>query len=122
MTINGPAIILFAFYVVTAEKQGVPPEQLDHLAPLRVATQRLLGKHQLPVHHDLEYPAGGRDQLDLRLGKRLLDLGRQTGGPRLIVSDDAVLDGDLHARPLLAGGNARIVAVPGGDAKGARRL
>jgi methylmalonyl-CoA mutase, N-terminal domain len=28
MTINGPAIILFAFYVVTAEKQGVSPDQL----------------------------------------------------------------------------------------------
>jgi len=28
MTINGPAIILFAFYVVAAEKQGVKPELL----------------------------------------------------------------------------------------------
>jgi methylmalonyl-CoA mutase, N-terminal domain len=28
MTINGPAIILFAFYVVTAEKQGLSPAQL----------------------------------------------------------------------------------------------
>ncbi|MCC6381784.1 MAG: methylmalonyl-CoA mutase, partial [Dehalococcoidia bacterium] len=28
MTINGPAIILFAFYVVAAEKQGVPAERL----------------------------------------------------------------------------------------------
>jgi methylmalonyl-CoA mutase, N-terminal domain len=28
MTINGPAIILFCFYVVAAEKQGVSPEQL----------------------------------------------------------------------------------------------
>ncbi|MFC1791582.1 methylmalonyl-CoA mutase family protein [Gemmatimonadota bacterium] len=28
MTINGPAIILFAFYVAAAEKQGVAPEQL----------------------------------------------------------------------------------------------
>ncbi len=28
MTINGPAIIMFCFYVVAAEKQGVPPEQL----------------------------------------------------------------------------------------------
>jgi methylmalonyl-CoA mutase, N-terminal domain len=28
MTINGPAIILFAFYVVAAEKQGVAPENL----------------------------------------------------------------------------------------------
>ncbi len=28
MTINGPAIILFAFYVVAAEKQGVPPDAL----------------------------------------------------------------------------------------------
>jgi methylmalonyl-CoA mutase N-terminal domain/subunit len=28
MTINGPAVILFCFYVAAAEKQGVPPEQL----------------------------------------------------------------------------------------------
>jgi methylmalonyl-CoA mutase, N-terminal domain len=28
MTINGPAIILFCFYVAAAEKQGVPAEQL----------------------------------------------------------------------------------------------
>jgi len=28
MTINGPAIILFCFYVVAAERQGVRPEQL----------------------------------------------------------------------------------------------
>ena len=28
MTINGPAVILFAFYVAAAEKQGVPPEKL----------------------------------------------------------------------------------------------
>ena len=28
MTINGPAIILFAFYIVTAEKQGVSPDRL----------------------------------------------------------------------------------------------
>jgi len=28
MTINGPAIILFCFYIVAAERQGVPPEQL----------------------------------------------------------------------------------------------
>ena len=28
MTINGPAAILWAFYIVTAEKQGVPPDAL----------------------------------------------------------------------------------------------
>ncbi|HEX6306678.1 MAG TPA: methylmalonyl-CoA mutase family protein, partial [Longimicrobiales bacterium] len=28
MTINGPAIIMFCFYVIAAEKQGVAPEQL----------------------------------------------------------------------------------------------
>ncbi|HHS14489.1 MAG TPA: methylmalonyl-CoA mutase [bacterium] len=29
MTINGPAAILWAFYIVTAEKQGVPPKKLS---------------------------------------------------------------------------------------------
>ena len=29
MTINGPAAIMMAFYVVAAERQGVPPERLS---------------------------------------------------------------------------------------------
>src|SRR6059036_3254567 len=40
--------------------------------------------------------ARGLDQLDVRVRVGLADFGRQTGGPRLVVSDDTVLDGDAH--------------------------
>jgi hypothetical protein len=58
--------------------------------------QRLLRKHPAAVHFDLENAAGRLDELDLRLRKGLADLGRQTGGPGLIVSDDAEFDRDAH--------------------------
>jgi hypothetical protein len=56
----------------------------------------LLGKDHRPIHRHLEDPAGGRDQLDVSVWPILAELGRQTGGPRLVVSDDAVVDGDSH--------------------------
>jgi hypothetical protein len=62
-----------------------------------VAPQLFLGEYQPAVHFHLEYAARGLDQVHVRIGKRLSDLGRQTGGPRLVVSDDAVLDRDAHA-------------------------
>jgi hypothetical protein len=59
---------------------------------------RAFGKNQLPVHRDLEGPAGGFPEFDLRLGKVLLELGGQTGRPWLITSNDAVFDADMHGR------------------------
>ena len=56
----------------------------------------LLGKNDAAVHLHLEDAAGGLDELHFRVGKRVANLGRQTGGPRFVVSDDAVLDRDLH--------------------------
>jgi len=56
-----------------------------------------LGEHQIAVHDDLEDTARGFDQLNIGVGVRFLDLGRQTGGPRLVASDAAVFDGDLHS-------------------------
>jgi hypothetical protein len=70
---------------------------LQNLRRLRVPAERLLGKDQVPVHGDLEDAPGGRDQPDLGVGDVLFQLSRQTGGSRLIVSDDAVLDDDPHA-------------------------
>ena len=55
-----------------------------------------LGEDQSAVHRYLEYTTGGLDQAHLRLGEGLPQLGRQTGGPGLIVSNDAVFEGDLH--------------------------
>jgi hypothetical protein len=86
---------------------------LQNLRRLRVPAEGLLGEDQVAVHGDLEDAAGGRDQPDLGVGNVLFQLSRQTGGSRLIVSDDAVLDDHAHA-PLLwiGGGTVGIVAVP----------
>ena len=59
--------------------------------------QCLLGEHPAAVRIHFEHAARRLDQLDLRMGEGLTDFGRQTGGPRLIVSDDAEFDGDAHA-------------------------
>lgn len=55
----------------------------------------------MAVDLHLEDPAGGFDQLDLGVGVGAPDFGRQTGGPRLVVSDDAEFDGHAH-RPTIA--------------------
>jgi hypothetical protein len=86
---------------------------LQNLGRLRVPAEGLLGKDQVPVHGDLEDAAGGRDQPDLGVGYVLFQLSRQTGGSRLIVSNDAVLDDHAHVRLLWIGGETvGIVAVP----------
>jgi len=46
----------------------------------------------------LERAAGALHELYRRVGVLTLDFGRQTGGPRVVVSDYAVLNGDLHHR------------------------
>jgi hypothetical protein len=56
-----------------------------------------LGEEQFAVHGHLEHPARARDETDFRLGKLLLQLSRQTGGSRLVISDDAVFDDHAHA-------------------------
>jgi len=64
-----------------------------HLAGLREAAGLLLGEDDFVVDHDLEDACGPLDELcfDAQL---LLDLFRQTGGARVVVSDGAVLDHD----------------------------
>jgi len=73
-------------------------EELQHLAGLGVPPERLLGEDAAAVDLNLEHPARGLDQLDLGLGIRLANLSRQTGGSRLVVSDDAVFDRHAHAQ------------------------
>jgi hypothetical protein len=60
-------------------------------------TERPLGEEEVAVHHHLEDSAGARDEANLGVREVLLQLGRQTGSPRLIVSDDAKLDDYAHA-------------------------
>jgi hypothetical protein len=57
------------------------------------ATGLLLGEDQVVVQGDLEAATGAFDQprFDTEL---ILDLFRQTGGTRVVVSDGAVLDGE----------------------------
>jgi hypothetical protein len=51
---------------------------------------------QLPIGGDFEDAARGAQDFDG--GAELsLQLGRQTGGLRVVVSDPAVFDGDSHA-------------------------
>ena len=60
----------------------------------------LLGKDQLSVHCDFEESPRGLHQAHVGLGKSLLQLSRQTGSSGLIVSNDTVLNGDLHSARL----------------------
>jgi hypothetical protein len=61
-----------------------------------VTPEGFLGEYPAPVDLDFEHAARGLDQLDVRVRVGLADFGRQTGGPRLVVSDDTVFDGDAH--------------------------
>jgi len=58
------------------------------------ASELLLGEDQVVAHRDLEDSTMAADQLRLD-AELLLDLGRQTGGAWVVVSDRAVLDGDV---------------------------
>jgi hypothetical protein len=66
-----------------------------------VAFHRLLGEDAVAVYLHFEDPAGGFDKLDLGIREGATDLGRQTGGPGLVISDDAEFDSDSH-RPTIA--------------------
>src|SRR5690242_7115525 len=73
-------------------------EQPDHLALVGMALQRLLREYASAIHLYLEHAARRLDELDLRLRKGLANLGRQTGSPWLVVSDDAEFDRHAHAQ------------------------
>jgi hypothetical protein len=72
--------------------------QPEHLAVVRKAPRGSLGKHQLSVDGDLEHAAVGGDQLAIGT-QAIRELGRQTGGPRLVVSLAAVFDSNFHVDP-----------------------
>jgi hypothetical protein len=70
--------------------------QSQHLARPGVPAQPPFGEQQVAVETHLEHTTRGLLELYLHLRKGLVQLGRQTGGPRLIVSNDAVFDRDAH--------------------------
>jgi hypothetical protein len=57
-----------------------------------MAAELALGKHQVAVEHHLEDTTRRLDQLHVRVGIGLVNLGRQTGGPWLVASNTAVFD------------------------------
>ena len=84
-------------------------QSANDLARLREAPHLLLGEDQLIAESDVEDPARAFDQVGLN-AELLLDVGRQTGGSGVVVSDGAVLDRDVlgHAgnpppRPIIGG-------------------
>jgi hypothetical protein len=76
--------------------------QSDDLSRLGVAPECALRKDEIAVHRHLEHPPGRRDQPKFGVRVQLLQLSRQTGGSRLVVSDDAVLDDHPHGARLLS--------------------
>jgi hypothetical protein len=61
-----------------------------------VAPQFLFREDDGVVHRYVEHTARRLDECDVGVRVSLADLGRQTGGPWLVVSDDAVFDRDAH--------------------------
>jgi hypothetical protein len=59
----------------------------------------MLGEHLPAVNHDIKDSARPLDQRSARV-ERLLQLGRQTGGPGFVTSNHAVGDLDLHRSPI----------------------
>jgi len=74
-----------------------------------VASELRLFEYRLPVALYLETAAARRNQLDVGSRKRIANLGRQTGGPRLVTSDGAVLDRDRHRNRVTGGLEAQDV-------------
>jgi hypothetical protein len=73
-------------------------EQSQYFARLRVPVQFRLLEDRPAIDYHLKTSTRRRNQLNVRRGVRATNLGRQTGGPRCVVSKGAILDGDFHGR------------------------
>ena len=73
-------------------------EQDKYLSRIRVASRLPLREDEHAITRDLEDATASLQQVDLRTWVPGADLGRQTGGPGFVVSDDAITDGDMHRR------------------------
>ena len=82
--------------VTERRNSGRGPEKCDNLALLGMPPQPGLFINWSAVLEHLEPAAGTGHQCDLRGRKLTRKLGRQTGGPWLVVSNRAVFDGNLH--------------------------
>jgi len=58
--------------------------------------ERLLREHLAAIYFNLEHTPRRLNELYVGLRVTVTDLGRQTGGPGFIVSNDAVFDDHAH--------------------------
>src|SRR6185312_11476076 len=96
---------------VAAAELGV--EQRDDLARCCVAAEFRLLEYRFSIGRDLESPAARRDELDRGVRQVAANLGRQTGGPRFVVSHRAVFNRDRHRRSFWLGAGRRCRTGPG---------
>ena len=81
----------------TAAAGSSSADQAADFSVVGKAVQGTLGEDQLAVDGNLEHTTARGDELAFNL-ERFLQLGRQTGGARLVVSLTAVFDLDPHRR------------------------
>jgi len=75
--------------------------QPHNFARLRMPAELRLLEDWRAVDRHLESPTAAGREGDEGAGVLFTNRGRQTGGPGFVVSDDAELDGDLHAWTLV---------------------
>lgn len=78
-----------------------------------MATDLLFRKDEFAIERYLENAAGALDQFDGCLRIVAQNLGLQPGGPRLVVSDEAVFDFDVHG-PIQVSDAAGVKLLGGG--------
>jgi hypothetical protein len=71
-------------------------EEADNLTGVRVAPERALRKDQHAIPRDFEHAAAPVKQLYGCIRIRCTNLGRQTGGPGFVVSNNAVANRYVH--------------------------
>src|SRR5690349_16360644 len=83
-----------------ARSGGDAPDRAEHLVGLGEAALLVLGEDERAVDDDVEHAPSA--VLEKRIvAELLLDGGRETRSPRLVVSDHAVLDDDVHRTPTM---------------------
>src|SRR6187455_3044742 len=73
------------------------PQRLEKVRVLRKTARAVFRVDEDTVSLDIEYATAALDELRLH-AKLARNVGRQTGGPRQIVSLHTVLDGNVHRR------------------------
>ena len=71
-------------------------DQTQNLTLLGMTPEVLFREYEIPVHRYLKQAARSLYEVHLGVRVRFLHFGRQTGGPRFVVSDYAVLNRYLH--------------------------